>query len=309
MAFNRSLSREFVNKLNQLHDTPGSWWRTLVDSDDVFLAIRNDSINAYAKGMSIGRIGWDGKSVTLMVHEEYLSLPSEVQYLNLLKPGTQSTRPVAHDEKGYIANLGRIKNRAGRFAGGERKGTNKIACRVLTILDMEAAYTEAAENEPDPEKRQEVESDSGRLDLVVISANQRLLTFEAKLFSNGELRAKATPKVCVQLQAYHGTISARQHELVQAYSSLVGIFANLRGSFFEKRVRHPNWAAALKDPTSLTIDPIPRLLIFEYDGLQEPSNKTTMARIQDHVGIPGFDLKKHVKTLGKATSVNETHLI
>jgi hypothetical protein len=308
MAFTRHLSPEFVNQLNRLYETPGSWWQMLVESDDVFLAIRNDSINAYAKGMSIGKIGWDGRNVTLIVHEEYLSLSSNVQYLNLLAPGTQNTRPVAYDEKGYIAHLGSIKNRAGRFAGGERKGTNKIACRVLTVVDMEAAFTETAEKEPDPEKRREVESDSGRLDLVVLAADKRLLTFEAKLFSNGELRSETTPKVCGQLSTYHSTIAARHRELVEAYANVVGTFASLRGHFFENRVRHPNWAAALKDPGSITIDPIPRLLIFDYDGLQESSNKATVARIQEHAGIPGFDLK-HIKTIGNASSVRETHLV
>ncbi|MFN4259511.1 MAG: hypothetical protein ACK4RK_09430 [Gemmataceae bacterium] len=308
MAFQRTLDQEFIDALNQLHDLPASWWRKLVDSTDVFLAIRNNSINAYSYGMSIGKIRWNGSHIALEVHEEYLSLPSRVRYLDVLASGTSQARPVAHDEIGYIKNLDRIKKRAGRFAGEERKGTNKIACDVLTVIDMEAAYEPGRENEPNPESQREVSDDRGRLDLVVLSGNLKLLAFEAKLFSNSELRARGTPKVCDQLQAYHATISDRHDELVQAYTRLVGTFASLRGSFFGKRLRHPSWAAALKGPASLTMDPIPRLLIFDYDGLQESSLKATVTRIQQHVSIPGFDLK-HVKTLGKAASVNENHLV
>ncbi len=56
MAFQRTLDQEFIDALNRLHDQPSSWWRKLVDSPDVFLAIRNNCINAYSRGMSIGKI-------------------------------------------------------------------------------------------------------------------------------------------------------------------------------------------------------------------------------------------------------------
>jgi hypothetical protein len=77
MAFQLNLDQEFIDALNQLHDQPGSWWRRLVDSKDVFLAIRNNAINAYSCGMSIGKIVREGKAVRLLVHEEYLTLTSQ----------------------------------------------------------------------------------------------------------------------------------------------------------------------------------------------------------------------------------------
>lgn len=132
MAFQRTLDQDFIDALNQLHDLPASWWRKLVDSTDVFLAIRNNCINAYSCGMSIGKIVREGRSIRLLVHEEYLTLTSRDPYVDLLSDQTSRTRQVVFDEKGYLAHLSRIKKRAGRFAGDERKGTNKVACRVLS---------------------------------------------------------------------------------------------------------------------------------------------------------------------------------
>src|SRR5262245_21822290 len=124
MAFRRSLDNTFVDSLNLLHDRPSSWWRNLVDSSDVFLAIRNNCINAYSCGMSIGRIVHDGSQVRLLVHEEYLTLTSRDPYVDVLSVQTERTRRVISSETDYLAHLSRIKKRAGRFAGEERIGTN-----------------------------------------------------------------------------------------------------------------------------------------------------------------------------------------
>ena len=66
MAFQRTLDQEFIDALNQLHDQPASWWRKLVDSTDVFLAIRKNCINAYSYGMSIGKVVREGRSIRLL---------------------------------------------------------------------------------------------------------------------------------------------------------------------------------------------------------------------------------------------------
>ena len=84
MAFQRTLEAKFIEDLNRLHEDPGSWWRELVDSPDVFLAIRNNYINAYSCGMSIGKVVRDGDGIRLWVHEEYLTLTSEKPVVNVL---------------------------------------------------------------------------------------------------------------------------------------------------------------------------------------------------------------------------------
>jgi hypothetical protein len=56
MAFTRQLEAAVVDELNKLYDDRRSWWSALVHDEDVFLAVRNNSVNAYAGGGSIARI-------------------------------------------------------------------------------------------------------------------------------------------------------------------------------------------------------------------------------------------------------------
>jgi len=306
MAFQRTLDQEFIDALNSLHEQPASWWRKLVDSTDVFLAIRNNCINAYSSGMSIGKIVRESRTIRLLVHEEYLTLTSRDPYVDLLASIPGRTRQIVSDEKGYLTHLSRIKKRAGRFAGDERKGTNKVACRVLTVLDMEAAFEDRLEQEPDPENETEVLADRGRMDLIVLTSDLRLVVVEAKLYANGELRAKGTPKVCGQLEDYHRFLAAQRQPLEAAYRKVVSIFGKLRGGFFEKRAGHPNWLKGMSTPASIAIDPVPRLLIFGFDGLQERGVRENAAQIPSHVTIPGF-VPDCVIPVGGTTSIKEAH--
>lgn len=309
MAFKRNLDQEFILALNHLYDQPDSWWRKLVDSKDVFFAIRNNYISAYSSGMSIGKIIQEKGQIRLLVHEEYLTLTSREPKVDLLSPQTNRTRQVIYDVKGYFNHLSRIKKRAGRFAGDERKGTNKVACRNLTVLDMEIAFEDNLDRDPDPENEQEVPASQGRIDLIVLTQNLRLVAVEAKLYANGELRAKGTPKVCSQLKDYFLFLSNNQHQrqLKLAYQNVVSIFGNLSGKFFESRKGHQNWVNAQANPNSISIDPVPRLLIFGFDGLQEKGVHENAAQIQKKVTIPGFG-SGSVIIVGGSTSIKETHL-
>ena len=312
MGFKRNLDQEFISALNHLYDQPNSWWRKLVDSKDVFFAIRNNYINAYSSGMSIGKITREKDVIRLLVNEEYLTLKNQEPYVDLLSSGPADidrTRPIAANEKDYIFNLPRIKNRAGRFAGDERKGTNKVACCILTVLDMEAAFEDKKDQDPDPENEEEVLTKKGRMDLIVLTPNLKVITIEAKLYANKDLRSEVTPKVCGQLAEYHQFLSKHQHQsqLKEAYQNVVSIFGKLRGNFFKKRTGHTNWRNAQNDPNTISIDPIPRLLIFGFDELQKKGVKKDAAQIQKLVSFSGFS-PKSVIHIGKTTSIKETHL-
>jgi hypothetical protein len=129
---------------------------------------------------------------------------------------------------------------------------------------------------------------------------------EAKLYSNGELRAKGTPKVCGQLVDYHRFLTAQRRPLEVAYRNVVSIFGQLRGGFFEKRAGHPNWRKGMDTPNSIIIDPVPRLLIFGFDELQKRGVQENAAQIQSHVTIPGFG-PGSVIAVGGTTSIKEAH--
>ena len=82
--FRRGLDPEFVEKLNELYDQSDSWWRALVDDDDLFLAVRYNYINVYYLGCSLLKLMW--KKPTKM------AIVGETHYKYLLKPSLTRDR-------------------------------------------------------------------------------------------------------------------------------------------------------------------------------------------------------------------------
>src|SRR5438067_7845969 len=88
MAFTRRLEPALVDELNKLYDNQESWWNALVQDEDVFVAIRNNAVNAYVGGASIARIAWTSGRLQLRVNRKFLAFPkptsSNDQYADLL---------------------------------------------------------------------------------------------------------------------------------------------------------------------------------------------------------------------------------
>lgn len=75
-----------------------------------------------------------------------------------------------------------------------RQGENEIAVRVPTVIDIEAAFD--TDKEP---SESEFESDGlrqGRVDLVTLAEDGRIVFTEVKLFKNRELTSSRVPAVC-----------------------------------------------------------------------------------------------------------------
>src|SRR5262245_52152189 len=115
MCIRRCLTPVFIEALNALYDSPSmNWWKRLVDDADVFIAIRDDSINAYSRGGSIGRITWENGSIRLRVHVEYLTLPSgpdDDPYVQLVPAGPLLSRNVVSTVDEFVTHLDRVKDR------------------------------------------------------------------------------------------------------------------------------------------------------------------------------------------------------
>src|SRR5437764_451455 len=109
--FRRHLSDAFINELNRLY-LLGTWWATLADGPGVFLAVRDDALNAYSGGMSVAKVAWDGRRVRLLVHEEYLTLasPSASPYVDLLAADGRSRLVILTPEE-YVARFRAVRTR------------------------------------------------------------------------------------------------------------------------------------------------------------------------------------------------------
>src|SRR5688572_23847210 len=111
MTFKRHLDAGFIDQLNLLYKDPTSWWSTLVNDRDVFIAIRNNWINAYCGGASLARIGWSG-ALQFRVHRAYLVLPPRGQgdsYIDLLHDGNKLAANLIDSEAKFVSGFEYIK--------------------------------------------------------------------------------------------------------------------------------------------------------------------------------------------------------
>ena len=80
--FQRNLSSEFIDALNELYDQPSSWWKSVADDTDLYVAIRNGYLSVYLDGQSLLKVEYKrapggGKEVQCKIHKKYLLVPSE----------------------------------------------------------------------------------------------------------------------------------------------------------------------------------------------------------------------------------------
>lgn len=314
MPFTRRLDDSFIEELNRVYQSPeGRWWRRLVDSPkDVFVAIRNNALNAYARGGSIARVEWTGRRIRVWAHEEYLSRPSGILYVEIgAEP--ERHRAVVADFEAFGRDFESIVKRIGLFSGYERAGTNRIACGQLSVIDMEAAHSDeddlALADEfsrhlarLDPEAPQKHRA--GRFDLVRVNAKGQLIVVETKEYLNVELWKKGGQPVVEQLGQYHRWLVRNQEAFRVGYDNVLSIASRLHGDAF---ARVGNTAG---DPTKLSVDVVPRLLIFGYDGDQEVSARSLRKDIARNAvpTIPDFT-EDHVRTVGDPTNVKSHHLV
>jgi hypothetical protein len=77
MLFRHHLEPAFVEALNELHASPeGVWWQKLLEDPEIFVALRDNSLNAYYRGCSLAQIKLVGGEVRAYTHYKYLLRPS-----------------------------------------------------------------------------------------------------------------------------------------------------------------------------------------------------------------------------------------
>ncbi len=307
MSFDRNLDKKFIAALNHLHDDATSWWHILAEDSEVFLAVRHNAINAYARGGSVGRILWDGRAIHLHVNRAYLAFPAKddgAAYVDLLAPGNPLAVTIITNVSDFVGHLTPIKEIVQTYFGRERQGENLIATHVTEVIDIEAAFdttSEDRQSETEPACK-DTSIRQGRVDLVVVSPEGRIVFTEAKIFANRDIRPGSTPRVCEQLILYHNWIKNREGEIQAAYCRLREYYRSLHGRFFDKRFHGPD--------CELTVDPIPRLLVYGFDDLQQagaaPIAQAICRGVEGHV--PGFT-REHIRFVGDAGNVTATHLL
>lgn len=268
-TFNRGLNDPFVAVFNEEYDK-GGWLRELVDDKEIFLAIREQSVNFYYRGCSLLKMELDCLSGTMVgqIHYKYLLRPDADNRYITVKNG----RP---DYRGDAKNLfldgfdeiGALKRAAKPYADAEKVGVHDILRANPNILDVEIAFGTGGNKESG--------ASAPRADFAAIR-DATVVLYEGKHFDNHkDLRAKGNrdPDVVRQIETYRGLLEANRDAVIKSYRCVCRNLVSLRGV----AERHPERHTMLKDIVSgsrtLELDPHPRLVIFGYDADQLSGEK------------------------------------
>ena len=209
MSFERKLEKTAIANL-----TSSSLWMSHLESDcknqNIFLAVRNNSIGIYHKG---GKL-FSFEKNEFKTHIKYASVidNSEIAYLT---ENELSKNKLITDFKN---NYSRIKENCGLYSGIEALGVSEIYHKYsylsrnnIVVLDIEISF-EALEK-TNGEKQD-------RIDILLYDLNTRTLKFvEAKHYSNPEIWSNGTPKVIGQIKKYETQIKTNKTEIIAAYKN------------------------------------------------------------------------------------------
>jgi hypothetical protein len=280
----RGLSDSQIASLKGLADSPAdNWWKEVLESKDLLLAVRNGYLNAYVKGQSVFKIAFEksssaGSQPRLAIHYKYL-----------VKPDLEKKDPyVSFDGKAFDLNPAAIVNTeyeskltlpqliktAARFAGPEKSGVHKIARKEPKVVDLEIAFTKAGDNG---------DLSAPRMDIAVLmpgkSGGAEMVFCEAKCADNPELWSLEKPPkgeknlpslprstaVIAQIRKYERFIQANEHQqsLIDGYVSVCRNLVELSGQSSARQVDDLVRQVA-EGKLELSIHPHVYLLIYDF---------------------------------------------
>ncbi|KJR66219.1 hypothetical protein VY88_09425 [Azospirillum thiophilum] len=263
-VFDRGIDDAFVSALNAAYDA-GGWWRTLADDTDLLIAVRSNYLNVYWRGNSLLKVSCEKGRLVGRVHYKYLLRAGRTPDYVLVEDG----RPVIPDPASFltqnIGDLRSLKAAAKPYAGAEKVGVHDIVMGNPNIVDVEVAFSVAGTEEGD--------SGNPRVDFAAIHEmvdEVRLVFFEAKLFSNSEVRAggDTPPKVVEQVNRYAALLRQHGEQVERSYRRVFGNLLAMKGVVG----RHPERDAVLRKVLAgekpLVICDRPRLVLFGFDDDQ-----------------------------------------
>lgn len=221
------VSDAFLDHLDQLARQDGaSWWRDVLLREDIFLAVRRNSLNVYYRGGSIFRIDDKGDgTASPKTHVKYLV--RQQQALAELVDG--EFRPNGIGWTHYVGQetLKDMIRAASDLAGAEKSGLHPMIMGSPAVIDVEIALGRAQENEIIGSTADGTGSPVNRnLDRLDVATLERqgtdiaVVFHEAKHFTNAALRARSgAPAVVDQLHRYRLTLSHHTPALIARYQA------------------------------------------------------------------------------------------
>lgn len=268
----RKLDANFLDALAVLAASPApNWWRDVLSQDDLFIAVRRNSLNVYYRGASIFKVDWNGGRIIPSTHASYLVRQAQT-YVPLIdgrfqQPATALTWELYEGGE----TLRQMMRAATLFAGAEKTGLHPLLVGDPAIIDAEIALTRTAPEEA-------VTQQQDRLDAAVIrntSAGPEVAFCEAKHFDNAALRASGDnlPAVVGQIEDYEKALMKYAPSLAEGYvevakalvriNAMKGVVRNGDAPALHQAIRQ-----IAENDVRPIIDTKPHLLIFGFDKAQ-----------------------------------------
>jgi hypothetical protein len=277
--FRKGLSEKFVAALNTEYDQ-GNWWRSIMSDRDLYLGIRDDSLNVYYKGNSLLRLRLAGEVLQAEVHYKYLLHP-EAKPTYIEFTGGRRAGRLGDDLFLNALDPAFLKLASTWYAREEKQAVHEILRSNPNIVDVEIALAGGREGSD----RQSAK----RIDFAAIQPRDnglQLVFFEAKHFANLELRAsgEAIPSVIRQIRGYEKLLSDHQADIEKTYRIVCENLCKLHGVREEVKAL----AERVVSGTPFSVNLLPRLVIFGFDDDQKNGKVWSVHRAKLEDGTNGL---------------------
>lgn len=290
------VSDVFLDHLDQLARQKGvSWWRDVLLRDDVFLAIRRNSVNVYHRGGSIFRIDDKGDgTASPKTHVKYLV--RQQQALAELVDGEFKSEAICWAHYSGPETLDDMIRAARDLAGAEKTGLHPMIMGGAAVIDLEVALGRAGGDAPIESATDETGTpattenrNQDRLDVATLERQGEVIAVafhEAKHFTNPALRARSGPPAVIgQLRRYRSALLHHTPTLIARYRAACRALVRLDAMRRHVRSVAGQTSRHLLDPlvhevangnTDLAIDPETRLIVFGFDADQKKGQLQTI---------------------------------
>ena len=280
--FDRGISKEFVRALNNEYEKDG-WWKNLIDDKSLFLGIRDDSVDIYLNGGRVLHLEHVKGEFVGSTHFKYLVNLSRADTKNeyvRFENGSFDRVNLKDPYRHIGADLPGIKKSLTPYQGEEKEGVHKIVMHNRNVIDTEIQFSDE-EQFSDEDRRKDRRVDFAALQKV--DGKIKIVFFEAKIYSNSEIRHPASrSEVLKQIEEYERIIAQRRKEIQESYRQVAENIKRLKGW----NSRRSNIFAE-SATNGLIVEPEVRLVIFNF---KDPQRKAAIsaggdfARLRDAIG-------------------------
>lgn len=306
----RGLTKDFVNALSKAYnETP--WWKSIVDDRELFVTPRKTCVCVYYRGNCLLKLELTGGKLIGKIHYKYILNPSlKPEYCKVIdgKPELPNGTGGVGSFIANFSNLDLLKRASKPYAGDEKYGVSKIIAVHPNIIDAEVAFSDLGDSAEDDDAPPEETVDSKsrhnpRIDFVAAQEDGKrlkLVFFEAKYFTNHELKSGGEPRVFKQIAKYEKLLKKNEKDVGEAYKLHC---ADILDSNCVPQGSNRRRVLKMVSAGEVIINTKPHLIVFGFDDDQRTGLawKKHKEKLLNHFGKDDFG-KDRVIFRGNPTS-------